>query len=54
VSTLARPASSPQVAPRLASATHRLQRMMRQRELLRPMFASAWDHLAARFEPDAL
>jgi nitric oxide reductase NorD protein len=54
VSTLARPASLPQVAPRPANATHRLQLMMRQREPLRPLFVSAWDHLAARFEPDAL
>jgi nitric oxide reductase NorD protein len=54
VSTLAGPASLQLLAPPTAGAVHRLHLLMRQRELLRPLFASAWDHLVARFEPDEL
>jgi nitric oxide reductase NorD protein len=54
VSTPAGSASLQLVAPRPASAAHRLHLMMRQREQLRPLFAAVWDHLAARFEPDEL
>jgi nitric oxide reductase NorD protein len=51
VNTIAGSASLQASAPRPASATQRLHVLMRQRETLRPLFASAWDHLAARFEP---
>jgi nitric oxide reductase NorD protein len=37
-----------------ARATQRLHLMMRQRETLKLLFASAWDHLVARFQPDEL
>jgi hypothetical protein len=53
MNTMAGPASPPLLAPR-PTAAHRLQLMMRQRERLHPPFASVWDHLAARFEPDEL
>jgi nitric oxide reductase NorD protein len=54
VSTLGGPGSLQLVAPPPASAADRLHLMMRQREPLRPLFASVWDHLAARFEPEEL
>jgi nitric oxide reductase NorD protein len=46
--------ASPLLAPQPTAATHRLQLMMRQRERLHSPFASIWDHLAARLEPDEL
>lgn len=36
------------------SATRRLHLLMRQREPLKPLFNSAWDHLATRFDADEL
>ena len=54
MSTPAGPASLQQRASRPAGAAHRLQLMMGQREPLRPLFASVWDHLAARFKSDEL
>ncbi len=36
------------------SATRRLHLLMRQRESLKPLFRSAWEHLAARFDADEL
>jgi nitric oxide reductase NorD protein len=54
VSTLAGPAPLLPAAAPPARAAHRLHLMMRQRELLRPLFSSVWDHLAARFEPEEL
>jgi nitric oxide reductase NorD protein len=35
-------------------AVRRVHLLMRQRDSLRPLFRSAWDNLAARFEPDEL
>jgi nitric oxide reductase NorD protein len=54
VNTIAGPASLQAIAAQPANATHRLQALMRQREALRPLFASTWDHLAARFRDDEL
>ena len=54
MNTSAGSASLQRAAPQPAGATHRLQLMMRQRETLKSLFASAWDHLAARFQPDEL
>lgn len=36
------------------SATSRLHLLMRQRESLKPLFRSTWDHLATRFDADEL
>jgi nitric oxide reductase NorD protein len=47
-------AGSELVLARVDSATRRLDRMMRQRETLRPLFRAAWDDLASRFDADAL
>jgi nitric oxide reductase NorD protein len=54
VNTSAGSASSQLDASQPARATHRLHLIMRQRETLKSLFASAWDHMAARFEPDEL
>ena len=53
MNTLSGSASPPLRALR-PTATDRLQLMMRQRERLHSPFTSAWDHLAARLEPDEL
>jgi Mg-chelatase subunit ChlD len=54
VNTIAGSVSLQRVAPQPATATYRLHLMMRQRETLAPLFALAWDHLAARFNADEL
>jgi hypothetical protein len=43
-------AGSELVSERSESSTRRLDRLMRQRETLRPLFRAAWDDLAIRFE----
>jgi hypothetical protein len=35
-------------------AVRRVHLLMRQREALRPLFRTAWDDLAARFDADEL
>ena len=54
MSPAARPTSLRLVPAQPAGPVRRLHPLMRQREALRPLFRSTWDHLAARFEPDEL
>jgi nitric oxide reductase NorD protein len=50
----ARPVSLRLVPAQPAGSVRRLHLLMRQRDALRPLFRSTWDHLAARFETDEL
>jgi nitric oxide reductase NorD protein len=50
VSPAARPASLRLVPAQSADSVRRLHLLMRQRDALRPLFRSTWDHLAARFD----
>jgi nitric oxide reductase NorD protein len=47
-------AGSELVSDRPESATRRLDRLMHQRETLRPLFRAAWNDLASRFDADEL
>jgi len=47
-------AGSELVSERPDSATRRLDRLMRQRDTLQPLFRAAWDELASRFDTDEL
>jgi nitric oxide reductase NorD protein len=54
VSAAARPVPLRVVAAPSDGAVRRVHLLMRQREALRPLFRSAWDNLAARFDTDEL
>jgi nitric oxide reductase NorD protein len=54
VSPAARPVSLRLVPAQPAGAVRRLHHLMGQRDALRPLFRSTWDHLAARFDADEL
>jgi hypothetical protein len=54
VTAAAEPATAQPVAPRPASAGHRLRELMRHRPALGSLFAVIWDYLAALWQPDEL
>lgn len=51
---IAAPAPSRPIPAEPESAARRLHLLMRQREPLKPLFNSAWDHLATRFDANEL
>ena len=54
MSAAVRPVSLRVIPARPDGAVRRIHLLMRQRETLRPLFRSAWDNLAARFDTDEL
>jgi nitric oxide reductase NorD protein len=54
VSAAVRSASLRLIPAERDGAVRRIHLLMRQRDALRPLFRSAWDNLAARFDPDEL